>query len=425
MVLAFSILALASTPAQAALRLEYAVTTTGPAAKTVSSRMIVHLDSTSFSLQTGGVEEVYDLASRRHVTLDVAGKTRRERSLFSIVGFRSAELDNRLGMAKMLSSAGIMKNSFTPFELESLFSLEGELKDGSAGMKAEGSGGNWTFQHGEEVLVRYEASQKPVPETRKIAFSRWLTYAASMHPSIRRRLETVGLVPKVLTYRYKDIPGWTTVSWRLESAREQTRLEAAALEPAAPTDTLERILALVSAEGARAPTEAEAVKFADEALARGEGLEAMLAVLEFGLQAGEGMTGETEKIRAAAKADPQTRRLMLDWSSRESAERSLSSLSEINGAKLKKGYVLDIFRSNGNAALGQAAAAEKLMLKALEGNPFNAGAWHDLGFIYYQRYRMDRAWNCWDAGRRATPRHPAFEDVEEMEKGLLGHEGYF
>ena len=56
---------------------------------------------------------------------------------------------------------------------------------------------------------------------------------------------------------------------------------------------------------------------------------------------------------------------------------------------------------------------------ALTENPANAGAWKDLGDIFYNEYEMPVAWECWEMARRLLPTHKNLQSVADLERKLL------
>mgnify|MGYP001819303580 CR=1 FL=1 len=62
--------------------------------------------------------------------------------------------------------------------------------------------------------------------------------------------------------------------------------------------------------------------------------------------------------------------------------------------------------------------AQRRFLSVLAENPRIAGVWHDLGRTYYASFKMEEAWQCWDAGRRACPHHPMLQQHNDQVQQL-------
>jgi tetratricopeptide (TPR) repeat protein len=169
------------------------------------------------------------------------------------------------------------------------------------------------------------------------------------------------------------------------------------------------------------PDRDQSIQFAHDALAAGNRLDAMLALMEVGLSSGDKLVEEVKKLNDGADKDPQFQlfikavSLSTDPHSSQEAEKLFD---QIDRTKLKKAYELDIYKANCVLADGKPAEAGQLFLKALKANPYISGAWADLGDTYYSSFRMDLAWQCWDEARRLSPGNPIAAKVNELEDHL-------
>ena len=67
----------------------------------------------------------------------------------------------------------------------------------------------------------------------------------------------------------------------------------------------------------------------------------------------------------------------------------------------------------------------ELFLAALAADPRITGAWVDLGNIYYNGFRADAAWACWDAARSLRPQHYLVKQVDDLERKLRADHSEF
>jgi len=139
---------------------------------------------------------------------------------------------------------------------------------------------------------------------------------------------------------------------------------------------------------------------------------------EYGLQSGD-RSAILEGIGKELRADPRMRRLIPALNPPpEQRDAAIATLREFERKDLSHGHVLDIFLANVLDAAGKGEEAERLFLAVLGINPWLSGVYKDLGDIYHERFDMDRAWRCWDAGRRLAPGHPLYQGLEEHEADL-------
>jgi len=100
------------------------------------------------------------------------------------------------------------------------------------------------------------------------------------------------------------------------------------------------------------------------------------------------------------------------------ARRANKVLSRLRRKAPAAAFVLDLYLANLHEGVGEDEEAERLFLAALGENPRIAGAWSDLGRVYYGRYRTGEAWQCWDTARRLCPGHPLLGEHDAREQGL-------
>ena len=81
--------------------------------------------------------------------------------------------------------------------------------------------------------------------------------------------------------------------------------------------------------------------------------------------------------------------------------------------------MVDIFIANQMTVLGQSSGAQKLMIAALKINPYIAGAYKDLGDMFFSEFDMASAWVCWDFGQKLAPDHFMLKPILDYEAELL------
>jgi tetratricopeptide (TPR) repeat protein len=99
----------------------------------------------------------------------------------------------------------------------------------------------------------------------------------------------------------------------------------------------------------------------------------------------------------------------------EAASKKLKSLEKAAGPAV---HILRIFEAGVLSARGQHSGAQRLYLEALKTDPYIAGAWKDLGDMYFQAFECEPAWQCWDAARHLAPEFKGLGQVAELEQML-------
>lgn len=378
--------------------------------------------------------EIYDFGSRRHFRLSAETNDHLDVSLYALVAFRVRELQNRIVLGNALRAGGVKEDSgmLDPFEAESLFGLELPEKaaPGAPPAPAKPDGfsrrvredGGVEFVHGDRVVVGFTSGTLELAEGRRRDWERFLIHECAIHPRIRAQLVEAGHLPARLEFTSRDsFRTRTTVfeSLRAEVAPAQTpgqRLAGRA--PRQPLESEPLLAAIARTTGARPPTKAEAIAFADAAIAAGRPLDGLLALLEHGFQTGDQPTDEIRRHKKTFERDEPCRRFFggRGQANNEERERSLAAYDSIDRTNLQKAYVLDILRANMLGPLGRSAEAKRLLIAALEVNPFLGGVYGDLGNLHFHAYEMAEAWTCWDVGRRLHPGHRLLAGATELER---------
>lgn len=378
-------------------------------------------------VQDGDKRDIYDFAKNRLLTLDTSKHTYQDHSLFSVIAFRSAEIRNRMMLSNILNAAGvgdIGDGSFDPFALESLFSLTGP-GNSAAQIEVTDEGSQKIFKHKGIVAVRFQPSSTAIGEHGDM-FQKFLIYCCSLHPSIRRQLESLAKVPQILQFDENNFPAYSqTVQFKLLN-KDEVSVGHAAEVPRDYVRTLDNenpmqpLLAQPkNPMNSTLPTQQEAQKSAEKFIAANDSLDALLTLLEYSLVSGEQVSPKIAELMQKVKQDEQCRKLVssLTPKSEAEAEEAIKTLNSLDKPGVQKAYVLNIFRANVLRPKNP-AMAQTLLAEAARRNPYLTGAFKDLGDIYYSRYDTTTAFDCWDMGRRFFPRHPMMADVNHLETSL-------
>lgn len=411
---------------------------------TLHSEMLVGLGSDYFYVSEGGKKSIYEFTKRRVLYVGDDHKTYQDISLFAIVGFRQAEFQNRLFLKDVMGKAlelskgdktqnGLQENPFNLFEEETIFALESkDAKKHRIEDTVEKEAHR--FLVGGEPVVEYSLTESDIPERYNAMFSKWLLYEVTLHPAIRRSLLAEHRIPQLLKYRFQSLPETTYVQLELKSSKESERsgyrIPADVGLAAGSEDKLDRIIDDIGTKQAKPRlTQQQFVDMAHEAFKQGQVLDAMLTLLECGLQTGEEkqVASEMSKLVPYTKADEQVALFNrgMDLSSKEATKSAIQSLDAIKREGLTRGHVIDIMKGDALMALGEFPAAKELFLTVLSVNPYIAGVYKDLGDVAFQSYEMATAWKCWDAARSLYPHHPMLQQVNQYEQQLISEYGNF
>ncbi len=452
---AFTLATLVSLPGHSARaeewRLIYAVTHeqtardpqgVAPKQETRTSTLTLALGREYLVVDDGHEKKIYDFAHRRLVQANLDQREFDDWSLYCAIGARVSELQNRFALGAGFRAAKIVApEDFGRFDNETNLRLE------LPGMKLDEPepdigrkdlpGGGWDFQHDGLSVVQFIPAETPVPAEFYSRFASFLTYECSMHPKIRRQVVTTGRIPQQLMVRWHEVNTRTIATYRLQSAElaitDSTILPGGFRPAPHQGEPLFQAVSLVREEGrtTHRTTREEAGHFAKDALAAKRPLDAYLALIEYMLQSGERKPGELSRYQPEFHQDNRCQRYIasLDQSSKEACRKSLASCESIDRNGLQKAYMLDLQRADLLQKLGrgdggmtspdeqnQTMATQKLFLTVLGANPFLAGAYHDLGVLYYETYRHPLAWLCFDTGRQLSPDHFLLKEITDLEQ---------
>ncbi len=405
----------------------------------LSSEKKIVLGDNYFSVKEGKQERIYDFKKRRIYYLDHKLKTRFEMSLFSDPAFRVSEFHHRLTMDEAVVKAGgqPLENYFV---LESIFGVEGEptqtkiTEDSSKAEKTQ-------FLNDGKVIseITWDA-KKLAPEGNM--FARFLVYDNSLHPRIRKKIVESRQVPRAIRSELFSSDSKDQFVLVLDSLKTRPdqgykiprhyslSKKKSGAGPFAPL--LDKLIQSSETPKGKALKHDKDwfLKKAGQAEASKNYLDAALLILEYGLQTGDQKTSseQIKKLAAHQKDDAELDRFLrsLGIAGPEQAQRSIVELGKLDRKKVSRPHMIDIMIANQQSVLGRLQEAQKRMLGALKSNPFMAGAYKDLGDMFYADFDMASAWQCWDFARKQAPEHFMLQPISDYEADLLkNHPDFF
>jgi hypothetical protein len=390
-----------------------------PASKDFPVR--VTLGGKYLSVDAQGTRRIYDFEHRRLYELYLDEKTFEEASLYSVLAFNTLELQNRLRLAAILSSAKVQSASQAPALLEHLFSMSVQQDTTIETARIKNA---TVYRWTDKSLLTVSDKWWPLAPGAQSEYWRFLRYTIGGHPKIYADLQRRTGVPEFIRTLRSDVAE-QVVTLRAKSVTNEPdgpfSLDGfARADPARePYVALKQI---GSDAAAGLATRAEtAKKDRDAAAAQGKILDAALAHFAYALSSGDSSKDWLLQIRDRMKADPDARAFAasLSASNADQAAKAVKTLGELRARNTSPyAYLLDVFTANHEGSLKHSTAAEKLFLAAVSANPYLTGAWFDLGKLYYGTLRTREAWACWDAARAINPNHPFGKEIDTMERNM-------
>lgn len=244
---------------------------------------------------------IYDFKLRRIFSVH-PGDAFISDSLYAEVGYRAAELRNRVVLSGAVKGAGIttpqtLAESNDPFWIESsLGMVSPQFPHTELTQVTEKGRTRWLRKDEEVAAVRYEKDEVPLPLQGGLRRF-WGTFT-QMHPDLAVALAASKHIPTELWIEQRHfgkdpvVVHWTLTSQKWERA---ATFPLAAHLAAHPTNTagsypeIFATLAAATADKRLPPSQETYASRAEAALGRGAGLEALTWVLEMGLAQGPGV----------------------------------------------------------------------------------------------------------------------------------------
>lgn len=367
--------------------------------------------------------QIYDFERHRLYRVDLKQKTFEESSLFSVLGFRAMELENRLHIGSVLDSAKVASDAQAPALAEHLLSLT--APDADTVIETVHANGTTTYRWKTKDLLSVSDATRPLADGYQPEYWRYLRYAIGGHPKIYADLDKRSGVPEVLRALQPDgaeksitlhLTGVTNPPDAPYSLDGYTR----AAPKREPYVSLQKIGP--DATAALAARAEAAKRDRDTAAASGKMLDAALAHFAYALTTGDSGRDWLAQTREQAQADADATALASALSAKnaEEADKAIRILGALRTkTQSPYAYLLDVFAANHHFAMRHLTEARQLFLSALAANPYLTSAWFDLGEIYYHMSQTEAAWACWDAARALTPDHPFGKNVDAVERQMV------
>ena len=408
----------------------------GPKGPTeAKSPLVVVLAADQIVEGSGGPRVVHDFRARRIYRVAADGLSYADESLFPVLGHRVMEFQNRRKLGGLLKGIAV-EGEPLPVPLgEQLFSLDDPDDAAKIDRKVEGGVISYAWQG--RPLASWSEKVVAMPAEQRERFAMFIRYRYGGHPAILSALQRLDGVPERLALTIYDLGGTTTTTLLLKS---RTEVEGRPFS----TDGLRKTVPAV--EGPLAPllreagddTPADHARRADAILARAKralldkkGLDAFLALTEYGIQVGKPAPGVNQaEIAPLVSNDPDARSLFSALQTPEDARAAASGirkLQALQGHADEPGrHLLKVFEANNTAATGDLNRAETLFVEAISANRSLAGAWKDLGDLRLRDFDMRGAWICWDLARSISPGHDMVKPINDLESRLVkDHPEYF
>lgn len=397
-------------------------------------------------LVEGARETLYDFRLRRRLSLDRGAKLFANFSLYGDMAFRRFELGKRETLAEMFGEASPgepLPLALQPFWLESDLGMRSGAKQPPEIRQEPAAGGAVRFRaDGDEVALFAPATQAVPAELRR-SFARFLRLRLPIHPDILAAVELDGRLPQRLVIvsaaggERQPLGLVLRTAGRLQGdyplpaglAPRPLGAQAADAEAASLRGLLPVMLEAVAGRRGNGPRPLEDYRRAiDQALGEGRGFAATLllaeAALQYGTTAGDCASGSgwfvacrsAEELGREFAADP---RAVLFYKAQLAEPKDPTAAVAVwEGLKrddVANGYVVDAFLADRLSAGGRRQDAMGAFSRALEGDPYLAGVYKELGDHFLRASRTDLAWICYDLGR-ALPGRDADDPLAAVDR---------
>lgn len=385
--------------------------------------LIVTLGRQYLITEAEGTRTIYDFERLRVMRVTLATASYTDDSLYSDIGYRALEFQNRIMLGSALQSGKVAVNPMEPALMEQLFSLSNPK--GDTLIEQRDTDGVSEFFWGKQRLMAVSDKTQELPQGYQAEYWRFLRYYAGGHPKVYAALKSLNGIPEKVTFVLTNMGTETReIGLNAISNMADSPYSLAGLVRARPDEEPHSSLQALGPDAAAKLAErmGATIKVRDAAIAQGPILEAVLSNMAMLIMSGDGasLTAWIAQHRDAIQSDDSARSLSANLEPRDQAgaQKALKVLTELNKQSGSAAYMLDVFEGNTLLSLRDGKAGSDHLLAALKLNPYLLGAWKDLGGYYYQSYRTDKAWACWDAARRVNPQHSMLLRITEMERQL-------
>lgn len=394
-----------------------------PASSPRLTLITIGLGENYLTVTDDGRKTIYDFSKRRIYHLNHSQMIYEDRSLFFEAAARKNGLDDRLARDETAGKTGNSMGLFDLFELETFYSLESGKK--SQKVPEKSVNGVLKYTAGGETIVETAFSKTRLTDSQQKIWAKYLLYECHIHPVIRRGLSNRPYLPQLLSYHYQDLTQ-RQVRMKLMEVKK-TAVRSNEIPPdyglsVDLNDELSGIMHEVAAGQSKIPRlgKEDFRTATRNAYERRNYLEALLALLEYYFQDGEQLPDEMVKLEGRTRSDPRMKLFMENLGvPGETAEKFIQSLDAIDRNQLTRSLYIDYMKARALFRLKEYDQAIKVFLEVLRVNPYMAGAYRDLGFVFIETRREAIAWKCWDLARQLAPEHFFLDAVFGYEAKLL------
>lgn len=403
--------------------------------------VIVTLYPKSFAVEGKGQSSIYDFESRQLTVLDHSAKTAISFSLYSLPVFKFRESLSRRVMNKQIAAIVAQKkidHGIPDIQDVDIDMIYGTNK-GAAGTAAEISkktqGAVTSFSTEKRALASYSLSEQKIPENLKDSYRKFIIYENRVHPVIQAALGNENYVFKTLSFETRDnaivksdyslikaemVQGDSFVfpADYKKNLATNPRLNAAMEKSlAAPAPTIEAYKAKITGY-------VNQFEYMDALL----GLNEMILMYPADLPQYQEFFKSTYLTVTQDSQVAQTMQVIRQApQSEEELIKAVKFLEAMKGRTHEYVYLLDLYAANHIRTIygrmnslkreqfDQLSKTTDMFLTALEGNPWLAGGYVDIGSAYFGDYDTPLAWMCWDHARKLDP------DFDNL-KGVQGYE---
>jgi hypothetical protein len=389
-------------------------------------------------IDDGTLRTILDCRLRRRIVADASRKTFANGSLYALVDFFSRETLNRLYQRNLVRRAtGSTASLGSPFWSQSELHLVAAEDEQVPIDRNTGSDGVTHVVVGKEEVASFAPSDETLSPVEAAGLSHVLLIYTSLHPAIVKAIIESGRLPRTFSYAISRSGRRGEDSWTLTKAERITanyplpadyKPDVDITTPSVRT-VLPRVLDAIAHRNAPRPLAAYREDIARAHNAK-QGVQTYLIGTEALLQYGEAAFAcgapdpckTREALAAVWNGDTSVAplRQASEAEARGDLKTALSLRLSVSRHGLSDAYVLDDLIGNTYAEMGDFESALKYLPLAVEGNPFVASFYKDLGDVFLGDYNSFDAWILYDLAR-ALPggeTAPVIDSVTENEKAL-------
>ena len=393
-----------------------------PSVEVSKRELVLILAPQMLSIEDGEDQAIYDFTDRKLYIRDAKGALT-PTSLYSDIGFRQAELRNRLFLRQALAAGGAEDTMGSVAQIETLFSLRAPDLPETVVETNEDDGESRYFLDGESV-VSYRPSSQLLPEALRKTQQRFLLYGTHLHPAVLDALAAKSQIPERLLYQYRLVGKHFEVELDLIKASAVTTDLGTTVRSSevhqAGEDLSKNLARGILAADPITPPSAEVYSSRGQAaLEKGAFLDAMLFQMEQLLVTG-GVDQELVRsiLATGVEDEPLVAYLQASKILEENPEGALQQLTALLELSEQTKHYLRIPMANALSYLGRTEEAIESFTSALQTNPYLTGVYKDLGDIHYSSFDTATAWLFWDAARKIAPDHGMLQTIHQLEAFL-------